>query len=160
MGNDIVTEINALRGLKVPALVERYTDLFGEDPRSKQVAWLRKRIAWKLQEQRHGQGHGGLSPAAQGRLEQLIAQVQGRLPLPARPAGGNVRRKGAGRVAPGTVLVRMWRGEEIRVQLLEKGVEYEGVVYRSLSAVAKVVTGAHWNGKFFFGLTPRKAAQR
>ena len=53
---------------------------------------------------------------------------------------------------PGTVLTRTYRDRVIQVTVLPKGFEWEGQMYRSLSAVAKAVTGAHWNGHLFFGL--------
>ncbi len=53
---------------------------------------------------------------------------------------------------PGSVLTRKYRGKGIVVTVLPKGFEWEGTVYRSLSAVAKAVTGSHWNGRLFFGL--------
>ena len=60
---------------------------------------------------------------------------------------------GGGRLPiPGTVLTRKYRGRLIEVTVLPKGFEWEGEVYRSLSAVAKAVTGSHWNGFLFFGL--------
>ena len=58
---------------------------------------------------------------------------------------------------PGTVLTREYKGREVRVRVLEKGFEYEGQPYRSLSAVAKAITGSHWNGRLFFGLRKGKA---
>ena len=54
---------------------------------------------------------------------------------------------------PGTVLTREYRGQRLRVTVLASGFEYEGRVFRSLSAVARDVTGATWNGYLFFGLT-------
>ncbi len=53
---------------------------------------------------------------------------------------------------PGALLTRQYRGRTIRVRVLPKGFDYEGTIYRSLSAVAQAVTGAHWNGYLFFGL--------
>ena len=60
---------------------------------------------------------------------------------------------------PGTVLARPYRGRTIEVTVLAQGFGYDGRIYRSLSAVAKVVTGKHWNGYHFFGLW-RAAAKR
>ena len=54
---------------------------------------------------------------------------------------------------PGDVLSRCYKGQAITVRVLESGFEYEGRRFRSLSAIAKAVTGAHWNGLLFFGLT-------
>jgi hypothetical protein len=56
---------------------------------------------------------------------------------------------------PGTVLVREYKGQTIQVTVMDRGFEYLGRVYRSLSAIAKEVTGSHWNGLYFFGLTKR-----
>ena len=53
----------------------------------------------------------------------------------------------------GTVLTRKYRGRQVETKVLPNGFECEGQVYRSLSAVAKAVTGSHWNGHLFFGLT-------
>jgi hypothetical protein len=53
---------------------------------------------------------------------------------------------------PGAVLTREYRGRTIAVTVLDEGFECEGTVYRSLTAVAKAVTGSHWNGYLFFGI--------
>ena len=54
------------------------------------------------------------------------------------------------------MFTRTWKGREVQTVAVDGGYEYEGAVYRSLSAVAKAVTGSHWNGRLFFGLTERK----
>jgi hypothetical protein len=56
----------------------------------------------------------------------------------------------------GQVLVRIHRGVEHKVRMLEDGFEYQGERYTSLSKIAKVITGTNWNGFLFFGLTQRK----
>ncbi len=61
--------------------------------------------------------------------------------------------------APGTVLTRTWNGQEIRVLVRDDGYERDGELFRSLTAVARAVTGSKWNGRLFFGLTKRKKAQ-
>ena len=61
--------------------------------------------------------------------------------------------------AVGPTLVRHWRGRDIVVLIREDGIEHEGDLYRSLSAVARAVTGSRWNGRLFFGLTQRRKAQ-
>ena len=53
---------------------------------------------------------------------------------------------------PGSFVTRRYKGREIVVKVRPKGFEFEGEVYRSLSAVAKAVTGKHWNGYHFFKL--------
>ena len=54
---------------------------------------------------------------------------------------------------PGTILTRVYKGEDLYVKVLPEGFEFEGVVYRSLSSVAQKITGSHCNGYLFFGLT-------
>jgi hypothetical protein len=58
----------------------------------------------------------------------------------------------------GTVLVREWHDQRIEVRVLDDGFEWNGARYTSLSAVAKAITGAAWNGRLFFGLTTRRSA--
>ena len=62
------------------------------------------------------------------------------------------------KLTPGTRLVRDWHGTGHTVTVLEKGFAYEGREWRSLSAIAKAITGAHWNGPKFFGLPGRASA--
>lgn len=151
-------EIAELRALAVPDLVARYTALFEHPPRIRHRVWLWKRIAWKLQERRTG----GLSRLAKHRLERLIAEIEfppaetmvaesGRTAPPPACANRN------GVPAPGTVLVRQWRGREVRAVVLPTGVEIDGIVYRTLSAAAKAITGSHCSGPRWFGLVGPKA---
>jgi hypothetical protein len=151
----ITEEISELRAMDVAALVERYTAVFGKPPRVKHKDWLWRRIAWKIQEQRFG----GLSEVAKRRLDELIAEidlplgkgrtVRGKIEPPAKPGNPQI----------GTTLTRTWRGKDLHVAIIEGGFAYEGVVYRSLSAVANAITGSHMSGRAFFGLAERKGAQ-
>jgi len=153
---DLAAELRSLEGLSVPALVARHRELFGRDPRSRNRESLVRRIAWRLQEQTMG----GLSGAARRRLAELQAEIDlGAPAAPRRGPGRTVARPGA--QAPGTVLVREWRGQTVEVRVREDGAfEHAGEVYRSLSAVARAVTGTRWNGKLFFGLVERKRGTR
>jgi hypothetical protein len=152
---DIAEEIAELQAMTVVDLLARYREVFGKEPRVKNATWLWRKIAWKIQEVRFG----GLSEVARRRLDELIAEID--LPLKrgessSRRASGN-RLPGAGKApAVGTTLVRTWRGRDILVRVVEDGYEYEGTVYRSLSAVSEAVTGSHWNGRLFFGLNSRR----
>ncbi len=147
----IAEEIAELRQLPVRDLVIRYEAAFGKPPRVKHREHLWRKVAWKIQEQRFG----GLSGAARKKLDELIAEID--IPLVAENAE---QKKPVHRIngepQVGTTLVRIWRGREILATRTEEGWECDGVVHRSLTAVAKAVTGTHWNGKLFFGLTKRK----
>jgi len=98
-------------------------------------------LANQLQERTHG----GASRALRRRLQTLAGEFE----------------RGSGSFDPGllpktgTTLVRQWRGRTHKVLVCEDGFEYEGQRYRSLSVIAKRITGAHWSGPRFFGLTKR-----
>ena len=140
-------KIAELRALNGPQLVERYIAMFGKAPRCRQPSWMFQRCAWRLQEIRLG----GLSETAKARLEELMAEID--LDL------GSVRaRVKRGREAVlGVTVKRVWNGRVVTATSIDGGRwEHDGVIYRSLTAVAKAVTGAHWNGRAFFGLTERE----
>ncbi len=144
----IPQEIAALHAMAVPELVERYEAVFGKPPRVKHREHMWRRIAWKVQEQRFG----GISEVAKRRLDELIAELD--LPLSKeRTVRGRLTR--AGDPVLGTTLSRAWKGHEVHATAVEGGWEHEGVVYRSLSAVAKAITGSHWSGPLFWGLSKR-----
>ncbi len=152
----IAEEIDELQRLPVAELVVRYEEMFGRPPRSKHRVWLWRKICWELQARRFG----GLSEVAKRRLEELIAQIDPDLFGGARTVREKLTRpRKPGLLPPGSAITRTWRGKELRVVVLDDGFEFEAVRYRSLSAIATAVTGAHWNGKLFFGLTKRKEAE-
>ncbi len=147
----IAQEITELRRLPVPDLVVRYKAVYGKPPRVKHREHLWRRIAWKIQEQRFG----GLSGAAKKRLDRLIAEIE--FPLVVEQTETDKRpRRVNGEPPIGTTLVRVWRDREILATRTEEGWDCDGVVHRSLTAVAQAVTGTHWNGRLFFGLTKRR----
>ena len=156
MSNTIATQVSALQILAADQLAERYTALFGKPPRIRNTAWLRRQVAWKMQEQ----ALGGLSDRARTRLDELVARID--LPLraaqPPRPQPQPARPE---QKAPlvGTTLVREWHGQKIQVEVADGSYIWNGTPFRSLSAVAKAITGTTWNGRLFFGLTERRAAQ-
>ena len=148
-------EIAVLKHMTVAELRGRYAEVFGEETRSHHKDFLVKRIAWRLQMQ----AEGDLSERARARAAELANDADIRMTPPrraARPDGASVAvgtlRISADRRLPmaGTVLTREYKGRTVIVTILPNGFEYEGKVYRSLSAVAKAVTGTHWNGYHFF----------
>ena len=158
-------EIEGLRDLTVAELRERYAEVFSEPTTSRHKDYLRKRIAWRLQ----ANAEGGLTERARRRAEELADEADLRMLAPAArtvtgrlPASRDERSpvwRDERPPVPGTVLVRKYRGQTITGTVLENGFDYAGQVYRSLTAVAKAITGSHWNGLLFFGLTG-KAADR
>jgi hypothetical protein len=158
--------IPALRRMTPAQLREKYLQVFGEPSRSGNKDFLFKRIAWRIQ----SLAEGGLSGRARRRAEELARDADIRLTVPRpRKAAAHTVTLPAPKVTahdrlpiPGTVLTRNYRGARIEVKVLPHGFDYDGQTYRSLSAVAKAVTGSHWNGHLFFGLSTvtRKDKQR
>jgi len=121
------------------------------EPRSYNRAWMYKRLAWAIQ----AKEYGGLSARAQARLEELLPYAEMWMPLGKRGLQGPPPApSGAGGPAPGTVITRRYKNATVTVLVRDDNrFEYSGAVYPSLTAVAKAVTGCHWNGHHFFGLT-------
>jgi len=171
-----------LAGMSLDDLKRLYQRLFSIAPRIDHRRFLVRRVAWQLQAERYG----GLSETALARLAELTEQLNplaamiakgkqrraaaksDKLRAPTRqnsPAHGKripPRGRRLGRDArlpmPGSVLRRVYQGREILVRVLDGGFEFDGKTYRSLSAIAKQITGAHWNGMLFFGLIAQQKA--
>ncbi|MBD3334314.1 MAG: DUF2924 domain-containing protein [Candidatus Eisenbacteria bacterium] len=149
----IAEQIEALEDLTVAELRERYAEVFGEETRSRHKTFLRKRIAWRLQ----ANEEGGLLERALRRARELANEADLRLLAPrGRTETHRFRTSHDRRLPmPGAVITREYRGRTVSVTILDDGFEYEGELYRSLTAIAKAVTGTHWNGFLFFGLGER-----
>jgi hypothetical protein len=152
-------QVAALQRLTIPELKKRYAELFGEHTPANNRAWLLKRIAWRLQ----ALAEGGLPERARQRAAELANDADLRLnpPVPRRPATpapappplSTAKAASDKRLPPpGTILTRKYKGETLQVQVLPRGFAYNGQVFKSLSAVAKAITGSHCNGFWFFAL--------
>ena len=150
----ISQQIGALQNLAPAQLAERYEALFGRPPRNRNRAWLSRQVAWRLQERELG----GLPERARTRLAELIAQVQLPIASPAPRPKPTPAHTDSNTPMVGTVLTRVWHGQQIRVEVRADGFEWQGVLYKSLSACARSITGTTWNGRLFFGLTTRRSA--
>jgi hypothetical protein len=159
MNPDLAHELAALGQLTVSGLRARYAELFGDETRVGNKVWLMRRIAWRLQ----ALAEGDLSQRARQRAAELAHDADVRLSPPrsalvsipaATRSSSRSRRKPHPRLPPpGTILTRPYKGETLQVRVLRHGLEFEGTVYPSLSAVAKVITGSHCSGYLFFRLT-------
>ena len=145
-------EIDDLQQKTVAQLQIRYQQVFGEVSRSNHKQFLVRRIAWRLQ----AVAEGDLSQRARDRALSLARDADLRLRAPAagiRPPG---RRRDPRLPRPGTSLTRVFRDGTVTVKVLENGFQYEDRVYRSLSAVARHISGTQWNGFSFFQLQGRE----
>ena len=147
MSSSIVKQIAGLQRLSVPDLKQRWRDLFGTEAPAYNRAFLIKRLAYRLQELTHG----GLSAAAQAKMKDVLRGA-GLTEDGLTPGTGRSAKRTPNRPILGTRLVRTWRGDRHEVTVVQGGYEYQGRRYRSLSAIAKTITGTHWNGRAFFGL--------
>jgi hypothetical protein len=150
-------EIAILRNMTVTELRGRYADVFGEEPRSRHKEFLWKRVAWRLQ----SLAEGDLSERARRQAAEIGNDADIRITAPRTSAKVAPERTHVAELRispdkrvpmPGAVITREYKGRMVAVTVLPNGFEYEGEVYRSLSAVARAVTGTHWNGYHFFNL--------
>jgi hypothetical protein len=140
----VLSRLAALQTAPIDELKQQWRELFGKEPPSFNRAYLQSRLAYRIQEL----AYGGLKPEIRTRLEALGEQLD----------GGNVvlrRIRADSRPLPGTRLVREYGGVQHVVTVRPDDFEYEGRPYRSLSAIARHITGTRWNGWGFFGLRGR-----
>jgi hypothetical protein len=138
MTDSIAAQVAALPKTPTPELKQMWRELFDREPPAFSRNYLISRLAYRIQEL----AYGGLKPSTRAKLDALADALD---PKAARKRVVN------GPVV-GTQLVREWRGVEHKVTVLADGFEWEGRRYRSLSAVARAISGTRWNGWAFFGL--------
>lgn len=147
----VATELAALDKMTVGDLVTKYREVFGEPTRSRNKDYLRKKVAWRIQEL----AEGGLSDRAVARIHELGADAPARWrklpPKPTSPAATRDPRL----PDPGEVIRREFQGTAHEVTVLEDGFVYQGRSYPTLSKIAREITGTNWNGYLFFGLQRR-----
>jgi hypothetical protein len=144
---DILTRLATLERASTADLKQRWRELFGKEPPAFSRTYLQSRLAYRIQEL----AYGGVKPETVARLEALGERLDG---------GNAVSRRIRADTRPiaGTRLVREYRGAEHIVTVLADGFEFKGRPYRSLSAIARAITGTRWNGWTFFGLHGRGGA--
>lgn len=126
----VTQEVRALERLDLHDLREEWRKRYGEPPKMRSKELLARLLAWRIQ----ADAFGGLDAAT-------VRLLNSDRVLPRRPV-----------LSPGTRLAREWQGRRHEVDVLEKGFRYDGSDYRSLSEVARAITGTRWNGLRFFGL--------
>jgi hypothetical protein len=141
----VESEIRALKQAGVIALRAEWRRLFGSDPPRLSRDLLVRALAYRVQER----AMGGLSRASVKRLRELAEKPEGR-ELPPDPAAS---------LQTGAKLMREWHGRTHVVIVTHTGFDYAGCSYKSLTQIATLITGAHWSGPRFFGLTTRRLTQ-
>ncbi|MGO8753169.1 MAG: DUF2924 domain-containing protein [Thermoguttaceae bacterium] len=143
MKTNILAQIAELNRMGMPQLKERWTALFNTDPPAQNRAHMVKCLAYRIQEL----AYDGLSEETQAQLREIAEGYE----------QASKRNNKNGPVT-GTRLLREWNGERHEVTVTRGGYEYRGRPYKSLSAVARTITGTRWNGPAFFGLRKQEKA--
>ena len=136
----VLRQLAALQKMPLTELQEKWRDLYGSEPPNFSKMFIQKRLAYRIQEL----FYGGLPQETKDMLKRYaVADANQQSPLPPTP-------KNNCRILPGTRFIREWHGETHEVIARDKGFEYAGQMYRSLSAIATKITGTKWNGVVFF----------
>jgi hypothetical protein len=145
MPDTVLAQLAALKAAPVADLKQKWRDLFDREPPPYNRRFLEGRLAYRIQEL----AYGGLSEETVERLDALADELDCKKPrhrssLDTRPIAG-------------TRLIREWKDAEHCVTVRQENFEYQGRPYKSLSAIARHITGTRWNGLVFFGLKNTRA---
>jgi hypothetical protein len=139
-------DLDYVETARLSELRATWAEKLGYEPpqlRSREI--FRRMLAYRLQ----AAALGDLSAAAKRRLAALEAR---------RTMPGQTPRPTAVRLSPGTLLIREWKGVRQEVRVLIDGFSHQGIIYKSLSEVARAIAGTRWNGPLFFGLRDKLGA--
>ena len=140
-------EIAALQSVDVTQLKTRWRTLYGSEAPSRfSRDLLMRAVAYRMQER----ALGGLTPTTRRLFQRVAADAHARRPPKMVPLGTP---------QPGAILIREWNVVKYKVVAREDGFSFRGQHYRSLSAVARLITGSRWSGPLFFGLKHRTKAR-
>ena len=147
MTDPVLARLAAIKATPTPKLREQWRLLFDSEPPPFNRQYIESRLAYRIQEL----AYGGLKPETVRRLEKMGEELDGgRVNVRKRPAND--------RPASGTRLIRDYQGVEHCVTVRDNDFEYQGRPYKSLSAIARAITGTQWNGLAFFGLKSGRRA--
>jgi hypothetical protein len=142
----VLARVAALKAMPIPILKQQWRDLFETEPPPYNRRFLEHRLAYRIQEF----AYGGLKPETSKRLKALAKDFDGNRARRRQPAKD--------RPTAGTRFIREWQGVDHCVTVRDEDFEYRGRPYKSLSAIARAITGTRWNGLLFFGLKNRRAS--
>jgi hypothetical protein len=148
MTDTVLAQLAALKDAPAPALKDKWRALFDTEPPPYNRRFLESRLAYRIQEL----AYGGLKKETVERLRVLAKQYDG------KPGGRSKSRSDRLPIA-GTRLVREWQGVQHCVTIRPDDFEFQGRPYKSLSAIAREITGVRWNGWVFFGLKNSRGAE-
>ena len=147
--DNIAGQIEALKTATTAQLSTLYGQYFDDKAAPGNRTFLIRQLAYQIQEK----ALCGLSTPAKDSIRELIQAYD---PINKTSIKTNSGKTEAGRDTrlpmPGSFIIKTYKGNRIEVKVLENGFEYQGAIYKNLSAVAEAITGNHWNGFIFFGV--------
>jgi Protein of unknown function (DUF2924) len=146
LADPVLARVAAIKAMPTPDLKTMWRDLFATEPPPYNRRFLESRLVYRIQEL----AYGGLKPETVKRLEALARGVEETNPVMRHLRAGQ-------KPISGTRLIREWQGVEHVVTVRDEGYEYRGTPYKSLSSIARAITGTRWNGWVFFGLKNTRA---
>jgi hypothetical protein len=149
MDAPILARLAAIKDMPTPELKAMWRDLYSTEPPPYNRRFLESRLAYRIQEL----AYGGLSRDAAQRLEALAEDFSEINPMMRKIRTDR-------KPIVGTKLIRDWKGTEHIVVVREDGYDYQGRLYKSLSIIARTITGTVWNGWIFFGLKQPKGRKQ
>lgn len=154
MSDSVLRQVADLQNLTYEQLRDLWQTLNGGQPPAYNRKYIISRLAYRIQEI----AYGGLSDDARKKMQDILKESGLNADGCDSPSRRKQRATRQRQNAPitGTRFVREWNGRQCEVTAVHNGFEFEGRIYRSLTAVAKAITGTHWNGRIFFGLEKRK----
>jgi hypothetical protein len=140
MSDQVLARLAALKTTPTPKLKEQWRQLFDSEPPAFNRRYLESRLAYRIQEL----AYGSLKPETVRRLEKLGEELDG-------DSKAKRQTRADSRPISGTRLIREYQGVEHCVTVRDDDFEYQGRPYKSLSAIARAITGTQWSGPVFFG---------
>lgn len=145
----VLNQINQLYNLSIKELKAKYLEFWPEDAPASNKAHLIRQIAYKLQED----AFGTLPEAAKTKLETLKTDLNPIQKLGQNPSPQPRKAKPGKHIPlPGTTITKLYKGNSISIKVTPTGFEFNGKEYKSLSRIAKEISGVHQSGFVFFGL--------
>jgi len=153
---DLIRRLAEIQAMTTGELRAEFERLSGRPTGSWNRDWLRRKVSWLTQAK-------GRQTSDTVNLPTLVAEVRDqprspRLDAPIQVLPSPVRDPRLPK--PGSVIIRDYRGLRLTLTVLDRGFEWNGQTYSSLTAAAKAITGQHWNGRLFFGLTRRSRGSK
>ncbi len=153
----LVKRLAEITAMTTGELRAEFQRLSGRPTGSWNRDWMRRKVSWLIQEQERQRSDTVGVPTLVPEVRDQPRSVRLDAPISVLPGRGV---RDPRRPKPGSVIVRPYRGLRLTVTVLERGFEWNGQIYPSLSALASAVTGTHWNGRLFFGLSRRKRGSK